>query len=409
MGWRWLDTLLSLILLSLSFSGLSRPAQAAPTKMEFWRVQRKGANNFNVHPDAEVFQAAKALGIEWVRLAYDKWPAQERDFLLGNADHFTQLQSQDLTRLKAVLDMAQAAEIKVVIAPLSLPGVRWVQNNGDQPDLRLWNNKRYWGEAAQFWKSLAAVLKDHPAVVGYNLINEPTPERGTGVAEHGDPRRYGDWYKQYAHTSHDLPAFYQEVIAAIRTVDKDTPIMLDAGWYAQPNAFVYWPVLKDPYLLYAFHMYEPYAFTNRQNFKLPQAYRYPGEVPFSGFAQAETQEDPLVHWNRDTLHTYLTPFLSWASRQGLSPHQIVASEFGCYRRNPGCAEYLSDLITLWNQHHFHWAFYSFREDEWDGYDYEVGTGPLPASYWEARDRGELVAPPRQPNPLFDVLRRALKP
>jgi aryl-phospho-beta-D-glucosidase BglC (GH1 family) len=193
--WRWLSILLSLF---LSLSGASDLAQATPqadsTKMNFWRVQRKGANNFNVHPDAEGFQAAKALGVDWVRLAYDKWPAQDRDFLLGNADHFTHLQSQDLTRLKAVLDMAQAADIKVVIAPLSLPGARWVQNNGDQPDLRLWSDKRYWQESARFWKSLAAALKDHPAVVGYNLINEPTPPE-TGLTEHGDPRRYADWYK----------------------------------------------------------------------------------------------------------------------------------------------------------------------------------------------------------------------
>lgn len=380
------------------------PAQAAPSKMDFWRIQRKGANYFNVRPNGEWFREAKALGIDWVRLAYDKWPAQDRDFLIGNADHFAHLQVQDLNQLKAVLDQAQQAGIKVVITPLSLPGARWVQNNDDKPDLRLWQERHYWQETSQFWKDLAAALKDHPAVVGYNLINEPTPERGTGLSEQGEPQRYAAWYAKYANTTHDLPAFYQQIIAAIRTVDAETPIMLDAGWYAQPTAFVYWQALKDPYLLYAFHMYEPYAFTNHKNVKRSQPYRYPGKIPLDGDIK-----DQLIDWNIDTLQAYLNPFLSWASHQRLSPHQIVASEFGCYRRNPGCAEYLADVIKLWNLQGFHWAFYSFREDEWDGYDYEVGTGPLPASYWEARDRGEFVNPPRQPNALFDVLRKALRP
>jgi hypothetical protein len=119
-------------------------------------------------------------------------------------------------------------------------------------------------------------------------------------------------------------------------------------------------------------------------------------------------EKEPINWNAAALKRHLMPFLDWARLQKLAPHQIVASEFGCYRRNSGCAQYLQDLIQLWNQERFHWAFYSFREDEWDGYDYEVGTGPLPASYWEALDRGEHPSPPRKPNPLFEVLAKEFR-
>ncbi|MEJ2195847.1 MAG: hypothetical protein P8X73_13450 [Ignavibacteriaceae bacterium] len=35
-------------------------------------------------------------------------------------------------------------------------------------------------------------------------------------------------------------------------------------------------------------------------------------------------------------------------------------------RKNNCAEkYLRDFIDFFNEHEFHWAFYSFREDEWD--------------------------------------------
>jgi endoglucanase len=65
----------------------------------------------------------------------------------------------------------------VVITMLSLPGSRWKQNNNDQDDLRIWNEKDYQRQAAVFWQELALKLKDHSAVVGYNILNEPHPER----------------------------------------------------------------------------------------------------------------------------------------------------------------------------------------------------------------------------------------
>jgi hypothetical protein len=43
---------------------------------------------------------------------------------------------------------------------------------------------------------LALALKDHPAVCAYNILNEPTPEMKTGLAEHGPASRYHDWYKK---------------------------------------------------------------------------------------------------------------------------------------------------------------------------------------------------------------------
>ncbi|MNI93865.1 hypothetical protein D3C73_1518830 [compost metagenome] len=57
----------------------------------------------------------------------------------------------------------------------------------------------------------------------------------------------------------------------------------------------------------------------------------------------------------------------------------------------------------------HWAFYAFREDGWDGMDYELGDKPLPGSYWQAVEKGEAVQPPRSMQaPLFDPILQRLK-
>jgi hypothetical protein len=186
------------------------------------------------------------------------------------------------------------------------------------------------------------------------------------------------------------------VIKAIRKVDPDTPIMVDGGWFAQPNGFLYWPKLRDDKVLYSFHMYEPYSFTNHKNFREKHFYPYPGKVPFAG---------KEVDWNQGQIETYFAGFFGWAKEKGIPANRLVCGEFGCYRRNAGAVEYLTDVIAILNGHKLHWAFYSFREDEWDGYDYEVGPGSLGWKYWQAKEAGEDPEVPRKDNPLFAVIKK----
>ncbi|UCD52104.1 MAG: HEAT repeat domain-containing protein [Phycisphaerales bacterium] len=388
------------LVLAVAASSLLLGPAGAAEKMSFWNTQRKGANCFNAEPREAWFAAARDLGVDWVRLAYAKWRGQRRDFLMGDADNFQGVVPQDLARLVHVLDWAQKYDIKVVIAPLGLPGNRWIQNNDNRRDLRLWSDKAYWQRAAAFWAELAAALKDHPAVCAYNLLNEPTPEMKTGLPEHGAVSRYEAWYEKYRGTAHDLPAFYETLIAAIRQVDGQTPIMLDAGWYALPRAFVYWPRVGGDKVLYACHMYEPYAFTNHRNFRREEPYIYPGRIPYAGRE---------IDWNRRQIERHLAPFLEWAKAREIPVNRLVCGEFGCYRRNPGAAAYLADVVSVLNEHDLHWAFYSFREDAWDGHDYELGTTGLGAAYWQAKEAGKNPPLDRRDNPLFDVIKRQFSP
>ena len=176
------------------------------------------------------------------------------------------MNQDDLKTLKQSIEWADKHGLNVVLAPLGLPGSRWTQNNNGVKDQRLWENKDWWEQSARYWRDIAAELKDHNNIVAYNIINEPTPEMGTELPEHGDPIRYPLWYQEHKGTSRDLPAFYNYVIEAIREVDSKTPVMVDSGWYAQAQAFTYWPKLDDNKVLYAFHMYEPFDYTSRLTF-----------------------------------------------------------------------------------------------------------------------------------------------
>ena len=367
----------------------------------FWDTPRHGGNSFNrLAPQKSYFDALHGYGASWVRLSYDKWLPARRDFLLGDADDYQGLAEADLATLRKVLDDAHAAGLKVVIAPLSLPGMRWGQNNHGRFDDRLWQDKRYWDQSAAFWRDLATALKDHPAIAAYNLINEPAPEKNTGLPEHASAEAMRAWYQRERGGARDLPLLYQQMVAAIREVDRLTPVMLDAGWYAAADAFAYWPApLADSRALYSVHMYEPYAVTSAPNLARDEPYAYPGPVPFGGRTQA---------WNARRVADYLQQPLHWAASVNLPSTRLVIGEFGCMRRLPGCRQYLEDVLGVLDDARLHWAFYSFREDSWDGMDYELGTAKVPWRYWKAIDQGAPDPLARQATAEFEPIRRRLE-
>jgi hypothetical protein len=378
---------------------LGTPAIAADP-LTFWDSPQRGSNCFNeAPPDAAYFRALRNYGATWVRLTFSKWRGQKRDFLFGSLDDYEALVADDLAILRSVLDRAHEAGLKVVVAPLELPGARWRQLNDGKFDDRLWSDRRYWDQAAAFWKDLAAALRDHPAIAAYNLVNEPVPERRGGLEEHADASAQQAWYAKARGGTRDLPAFYTRLIGAVRTVDPRTPIMLDAGHYAAADGFGYWPgPLADGRLLYAYHMYEPWAATSAPNLKREDPYRYPGVAPF-GAAQS--------HWDAGRVAAYLQLPVDWARRHHIPPSRLVAAEFGCMRRWPDCPRYLEDVLNALEEDGVHWAFYSFRES-WDGMDYELGSAPLPWAYWQAQERGETFELERGPNPVFAPISSRLR-
>lgn len=378
----------------------AQPAAAADL-IGFWDHPEKGANGFNAVPqDGAYFRALAGTGATWVRLSFSKWKGAGRDFLIGDADRYDGLVAADLAVLRKVLDAADAAGLKVVLAPLSLPGARWTQQNGGVHDDRLWSDAAFQAQAIRFWADLAHALKDHPAIAAYNILNEPAPERASGGVENGTDDQLRDWQAAQAGGSRDLPAFYTRVIAAIRAVDPVTPVMVDGGWFANPRSLAAWPeALADDRVLYAFHMYEPYAATSAPNMKRAQPLRYPGvTTDYAGGTR---------RWDREAVAQHVGAAFDWAKAQGLPPTRIVAAEFGCMRRWPDCAAYLTDVIDAVEARGGHWAFYAFREDEWEGMDYELPASLAPGRFYWLTEEGKADTLPRD-GALMRLLRDRMR-
>src|SRR5205807_473560 len=113
-------------------------------------------------------------------------------------------------QLKHVLDDANKSGVKIVLTMLSLPGNRWKQLNHNHNDSRLWKDAKFQQQAIRFWQDLARSLRGNPAIVGYNILNEPHPEVVFGYNDFLQ-QDFKNYVKTTSGTLADLTLFYQKI------------------------------------------------------------------------------------------------------------------------------------------------------------------------------------------------------
>lgn len=351
------------------------------SKAKYWETQRKGANGGLRKFRPEWYSAAASENFEFIRFHPDILKPDERDFLIGNADNFQSLNKNDLAVLKQHLDEAHKNNLKVVIVMFSLPGSRWSQNNHGADDLRLWTDENFQKQAEQFWIELANELKDHPAVYGFNPLNEPHPGKLVNLDEDGPG--FERWINDSKDSLADLNKFNQRMVKAIRSVAPHMPIFLDGYLYADASGFKYLKPVQDKNVFYAFHNIAPWQYAAFRANK--GRYSYPQKMP-------ETWNGPGQAWKIEDLESRVAAVVEFSKKHKIPSNRIIASEFWSDRRVEGTSDYLKDAISIFNKHNWHWSFYSYRSDEWHGLDYELGVKPLGIKYWKAEKLGVDLEP-----------------
>jgi hypothetical protein len=140
-------------------------------------------------------------------------------------------------------------------------------------------------------------------------------------------------------------------------------------------------------------MYEPYAYTNKKTNQ--GKFSYPGNV-----------NGKL--WNKEALKDYLHAVIDFQKKFNIPSSQVLIGEFGGHRTTSGLDMYFKDLIEIFQANRWHFAFYAFREDTWDGMDYELGSNKLPWRYWQAIEKGEQPKLKRSShNTVFKVITDSL--
>ncbi|MET8332662.1 cellulase family glycosylhydrolase [Streptosporangium canum] len=220
---------------------------------------------------------------------------------------------------------------------------------------------------ARAWRAVADHFKDDPAVIGYDLMNEPWGGSVQGAAFENGP----------------LAELYRRTIAQIRSVDQDNWIFLE------PQAVgVNWGL---PSGLPRFD--DPRAGEPRIGLA-PHVYPLPLDL-------GEDYVGASREWTDTTLGWWRSNMLRLAERQG---GPVILGEFGLDTTRPGATELVERMLEMTDELGMGRAYWSRDPGPWGPYDGEGRPGPLVPVYARPYPRA-IGGVPRQI--AYDRAARAL--
>ncbi|MEK6794000.1 MAG: cellulase family glycosylhydrolase [Spirochaetota bacterium] len=278
----------------------------------------------------------RVFGSEWkanlVRYQMTrKWGAANTDLELAEYDTWIEEEMTDLDRL---LNAALTWGFKVVVDLHSPPGGRL-----DDRSMRMFYEQRYNDHFVKVWERFAKRFKGHPAIWGYDLVNEPVETKP-------------------APAGMDYHATQTRAAKAIRAIDANMPIIVEVLEWDSPRGFVEMMPVNVPNIVYQVHMYEPGEFTHQGIYNTTTGIVYPGMINKKMF-------------DKEVLREILKPVRDF--QLAYNAH-IYVGEFSAVRWAPGAAQYLSDVIDIFEGYGWDWTYHAFRE--WPGWSVEHADAPV---------------------------------
>jgi endoglucanase len=142
--------------------------------------------------------------------------------LFMSGDDLVRFEGPGYGLLDRLIGWCREAGLKVIIDLHAAPGGQTGVSHDDGPGFPLvFYVPKYREQSVLLWRHLAERYRDEPAVLGYDLLNEPiSPYLDT---DYLNPR---------------LEPLYREIVAAIRAVDPDHPVFLaGAQWSSNFTVF----------------------------------------------------------------------------------------------------------------------------------------------------------------------------
>ena len=329
------------------------------TCQEIWARGFAGVNMLSEPASHLDFRAAVSCGVRVIRIG----AVGGAEDLMYLVDPSSTSEAQDrahllrvIPRLRRSLTEIGRHGLKAIVTIVDMPESLFFSMPDDVPML-FWEKEELRSRTTKLWGLIAQNLVDlRHLIMGYDLINEPfTPEDRNISFFDETPMSHVD----------TLNNFYRDTVSEIRLYDRDTPIIINPSRYAMPTAMATLRPLPDPHIRYGVHCYHPPPLTLRRNASL----KYPGIVPV--FSKCNHLEEVFI--NRESLRKiFVDNVVSWQKKHNIPAQQILIAEFGISREIPGAQDYLRDLVEIFTEFGWSWLLFSFRDEEWDAMDYELG-------------------------------------
>ena len=232
-----------------------------------------------------------------------------------------------LDNLADVLRWAEERGMKICVDLHVTPGGRTTSR-----EHAMFRDKRLADAFVDTWRRIATRFRGHPALYGYDLVNEPV---------------------QHGRAPIDYWTLQRRAAEAVREIDPVTPVIVESNDWDSPDAYAYLSPLAMDNVIYQVHVYAPLAFTHQGVAKRP---REEDGKPIAW-------PDAAKGWNRDFLRRKLEPVLEFQKRHKC---RIYVGEFSAAAWAPGAENYLRDCIDLFGEFGWDWTYHAFRESPvWD--------------------------------------------
>lgn len=250
-----------------------------------------------------------AVGADRDLVEYDTW-------LDGKLDHLE----------RDVLPWAAKYGIQVIVDLHCPPGGR-----DEDKDWTMYHHATYASHFISCWRRIATRFKGRREIYGYDLVNEPAQLRR-------------------ALDGCDYWSLQRRAAEAIRMIDQETPIVVEAMEWDSPTAFRYLSPLDMDNVIYQVHMY------------LPGQYTHQGVRAGANYTRY-SYPDEKQGWNRDQLKKWLAPVRAFELRHKA---KILVGEFSAATWAEGAGNYIADCISVFNEYGWDWTYHAFREAKvWD--------------------------------------------
>lgn len=228
----------------------------------------------------------------------------------------------------------------------------------------LWEDRTAQDAWVEMWAFAAERYRDNPIVIGYKLMVEPN-----AASVYFDIWEPEEFYSAYAGSTYDWNQLHPRIIAAIRSVDSNTPILVNAEGYSAIEWLPYVEIVDESNIVYIAHQYHPYEQYTHQYPDGRNA--YPGQFDLDWDGQPDD-------FNRQWLQELLGPLREFAQTHNVP---VAVDEFGVVRWVPGAAVYMNDLMGLFEQQGINYSFWEWStswhefEEEVHAMNYRFGPDP----------------------------------
>jgi hypothetical protein len=347
-------------------------------------TQLRGANIWQriVVPelDGPEFLGSAYIGPPYTQADFDKLAALGANYVnLSHPGLFTEsppyvLDEQVQANLDRLVEMAAQADLFVVITFRTGPGrsdfTFYRDGAGDwfDPDLlieRVWSDQEAQDAWVEMWRYTAERYRDNPVVVGYDLMCEPN-SNDVALGSY-EPEEF---YPQYADSVYDWNQFYPRMVAGIREVDRDMPILVNAMSWGAVRWLLYLKPIDDPRIVYTAHQYEPQSQYTHQE-PPPAVNTYPGNFDLDW----DGEPDPF---DRAWLEDLLSIPAGFQQKYGVP---VAVNEFGVLRWVPNAANFMHDEMDIFERLGINHALWIWDPDwpPWtdsaNGFNFRAGPDP----------------------------------